>query len=113
MVLWITDEDRDGTVTTGELRTLEIKANKWAAKDTNFSHPKTVKELCDTVFINFDRDELRREFELKSGACDELKLISETLQVWGVCERRGGRGSKWCHLATVRISYRSPHTAPV
>ena len=96
MVLWITDEDKDGMVTTGELRSLEIKANKWATKGTNFSPPKTVKELCNTVFINFDRNELRREFELKSGARDELKLITETLKVWGV-EIKKGRRRRKCH----------------
>ena len=82
MVLWYTDVDRDDVVTKSELKTLEITANKWATTVSKVKEPTTIKELCDAVFRGFNREELRRNFEIKSGSKDELKTITEALKVW-------------------------------
>ena len=83
VVLRITDEDKNDTVTTGELRNLDYMAGVWAS-DAKLPKPEDVEELCNTVFNNFKRDELLREFELKDGAREDLKLIEDTLQVESV-----------------------------
>jgi hypothetical protein len=55
-------------------------ANEWAELRKR-PPPEKLSDLCNTVFKNFDREELRKEYDLKNGAKEELKLIRETLQV--------------------------------
>lgn len=81
-MLRLTDEDKDSVVTRDDLRNLEIKANEWSVQK-KVSAPDKLSDICDIVFECFDREELRNEYNLKSNAKDELKLIRNTLQVGG------------------------------
>lgn len=90
VVMWLTDDDRDGLISRSELCQLHLLGRDYSEREMS-AEPHDLATLVTALYLGFDRSRLRALLELQQAAGSDLTDVEAALRVshrvvgWRAC----------------------------